>query len=106
MFSTQDLEKLRGENSLESLCAIIQKNCPVILWSCEGSLYSSKTVEEFLDSIEKVDIIDDETFPGIWEFHILFKHGEGPTIIPSRWDEVSIFDKVLVDELKKRCFCV
>ncbi len=85
MFSSQDVEMLRGQNTLESFCAIVQKHCAIILWCCEGFLYTAKNTEEFLDSVEKVELMDDQTFPDVWQFCILFKNREGAS---DKWDEV------------------
>jgi hypothetical protein len=107
MFSTQDIERLRGQNTLESFCAIVQKHCTIILWCCESFLYTTRNAQVFLDSVEKVELMDDQTFPEVWQFCILFKHGEGASepqkSVPDKWDEVYIFDSLLANELKMKC---
>lgn len=101
MFTQEQITSLDGEQTLESLCAIVQLHFPRIMYCIEGLLYFENSRQAFLERVVSVRKIGVKwsSCPGAfsWFFEITWSD----SYVPGKSDEVYVFDQELADSLNK-----
>lgn len=95
MFTQEQIDSLRGEQTLESLCAVVQLHFPRIMYCIGRILYFKDSRKAFLQQIVSVRKIMEKWSPCPGAFSWFFE------ITWSYSYKVYVFDQELADSLNE-----